>query len=96
MSCIAGWQIIKRLPNGPDLAILIFSVCIGSLLFFRVIGARRFYSNRHVQAFFKSLPSGERIYAMLGCFNLLRERPLGLLCILGLSMLNHVFWCVMA
>lgn len=93
VTSIAGWQIIRSMPGSKELMIFLALVCIGSLLFFRIMGSRRLYSNTRFRSLIERLPAGVRLYNIIGCFNSLRERPKELLLVLGLSMLNHVFWC---
>lgn len=93
MACAGGWQIIRSLSGGRELAWFIILVSVGSLSFFRVMGARRLYGNRRIRQLLESVPGGSKVYGMIGCFNLLRERPADLVWVLGLSVLNHVFWC---
>lgn len=93
IACVVGWDIVRTLANGEELMAFIGMVCIGSLLFFRVMGARRLYGSTAIRGMLGSLPGGQKIYSMIGCFNLLRERPSDLAKVLGLSVLNHVFWC---
>lgn len=93
IACAMGWQIVRALPNGNELVLFIVTMCVGSLLFFRVMGARRLYGNQRIRDGLNALPGGQKIYSMIGCFNLLRERPMDLLWVLALSVLNHMFWC---
>lgn len=93
LACTVGWGIVRTLPNGNELAMFIALVCIGSLVFFRVMGARRLYGNARIRQLLTALPGGQKMISMIGCFNLLREKPADLLMVLGLSVLNHVFWC---
>jgi len=93
LACLGGWDIVRNLPNGNELVMFIALVCIGSLAFFRVMGARRLYGNARIRGMLAALPGGQKITSMIGCFNLLREKPGDLFLVLGLSVLNHVFWC---
>jgi hypothetical protein len=93
VTSIAGWNIVRSIPGSKKLMVFLALACIGSLLFFRIMGARRFYNNARIRSLIERLPSGIRLYNMIGCFNSLRERPKDLFVVLGLSMLNHIFWC---
>ena len=93
VTSIAGWHIVRTMPGSNELLVFLGVVCFGSLLFFRIMGARRLYSSTRVRSVLERLPGGIRILNMIGCFNSLREKPGELLGVLGLSMLNHVFWC---
>jgi uncharacterized protein (TIRG00374 family) len=93
VSCIIGWEEIQALSGSRDLVLLIALLSFGPLAVFRVLGARRVYGSKRVRKLMTSLPVGERLLHMIGCFNSLREKPKDLVLVLGLSMLNHMFWC---
>lgn len=93
VTSIAGWNIVRTMPGSKELLTFLVLVCFGSLFFFRIMGARRLYNNPSFQKLLERLPLGSRIYKMIGSFNSLREYPKKFLAVLGLSMLNHVFWC---
>ncbi len=93
VSSLLGWVIIKPLPGSSDLIIFLILVSILPLLFFRVLGARRLSDSDRVRSFFAKFSMENRIFSMITCFNSLRENPKQLALILGLSVLNHVFWC---
>ncbi|CAG9177796.1 lysylphosphatidylglycerol synthase transmembrane domain-containing protein [Cupriavidus respiraculi] len=93
LACLGGWGIVRTLPNGDELVLFIGLICVGSLGFFRIMGARRLYGNARIRSALVALPGGQKIISMIGCFNLLREKPSDLFRVLALSVLNHVFWC---
>jgi glycosyltransferase 2 family protein len=90
---VAGWKIVQTVPGSQQLMLFLVLVCIGSLLFFRVMGSRRLYQNARLQQWLARVPGGMRLHGIVSCFNSLRERPGDLLAVIGLSVLNHVFWC---
>jgi len=93
LTSLAGWSITKEIPGSKELMIFLVLVCIGSLLFFRIMGSRRIYNNIRFRRMIDHIPAGSRIYQMIGCFNSLRENQKDIFVVLSLSVLNHVFWC---
>lgn len=93
ISCVLGWGTIQSLPGSRDLLLLIALLSVFPLVAFRLLGARRLYSSNRFKKLMESLPAGARILHMIGCFNSLREEPRVMLLVLGLSVLNHIFWC---
>lgn len=88
-----GWSIVRGLPSGGDLLLMLPLVTLGSLAFFRIAGSRRLYNSTRFQTALQRLPGGARINGVVGSFNSLRERPAQFFGVLALSMLNHGFWC---
>lgn len=93
ISCLLGWEYIRSLPGSSELAIFIATASIAPLLLFRILGSRKLSNSTRVRNFFDMLPMGERLYNMVACFNSLRENPKQLATVIGLSLLNHIFWC---
>lgn len=93
VASIAGWQVVRVMPGSTQVLLFLVLVSFGSLIFFRIVGARRLYTNTRFREFVESLPAGTRLYSIIGSFNSLREKPADFFTVLGLSMLNHVFWC---
>ena len=91
---LLNWQSVSHLPGSRNLMLFLILVCAGSLLFLRVMGSRRLANSRRFHQFRERFPGGQRIYSIVACFNSLRERPADLFTALGLSVLNHVFWCM--
>lgn len=94
ITSIAGWNVVRTMPGSSHLMTFLVLVCAGSLLAFRVMGSRRLYHNATLQRWLARVPGGMRIHGIVSCFNSLRERPRDFVLVLGLSVLNHVFWCV--
>lgn len=94
ITIVVSWQVVRNLPGGTKLMAFLALVCVGSLLFLRILGSRRLFNSRHFGEFRDRFPAGARIYSIVACFNSLRERPSDLLSALGLSVLNHTFWCL--
>ena len=90
---IIGWNILKDLPARNLVVGMSFAAGIGPLIAFRVAGARRLYNNSHINRWLLSHTWGLRLKQMIGSFNALRENPKILFTALGLSILNHIFWC---
>jgi len=90
---IVGWEIILLTNSGEQILFFIISICIGTLVFFRIVGSRRLCNSLKLQSFLERMPAGNRIYNLLLCFNALREKPRELIAVLSLSVLNHIFWC---
>lgn len=93
LASLVGWKAVLSINSGGHLLFFIFAVCLGTLAFFRIVGSRRVYNSKRLQAFLARHPVGERIYKLIQCFNALREKPGDLFAVLSLSVLNHVFWC---
>jgi len=93
VACAVGWHTIRTLPDAVQLAVFIGLVSIGSLVALRVLGSRRIYESDRHAAWLADHPVGARMIGVVGCFNSLLEKPRALWSVLGLSMLNHVFWC---
>lgn len=93
VTSIAGWGVVRVMPGSREVMIFLALVSFGSLFFFRVVGSRRLYNNQRFRALLERLPAGARLYNIIGSFNSLREKPADFFAVLGLSMLNHVFWC---
>lgn len=93
VASIAGWSVVRVMPGSTQVVLFVALVSFGALLFFRIAGARRLYTNSRFRKFVEGLPAGMRLYSIIGSFNALREKPADFFTVLGLSMLNHVFWC---
>jgi uncharacterized protein (TIRG00374 family) len=91
---ILGWAVVRDMPARNVLVFCLFSASFGVLLGFRVVGARRFYNLPVMQRLFERGVWGGRVRALIGAFNELRERPAYMGAALGLSLFNHVFWCL--
>lgn len=93
VTSIAGWSVVRVMPGSTQVLLFLALVSFGSLLFFRIVGARRLYTNARFRKAVERLPAGARLYSIIGSVNSLREKPADFFTVLGLSMLNHVFWC---
>lgn len=94
MVVIVGWPVVRDLPARNLLVVCLFGASFGVLLGFRVLGARRVYNLPLLQGLFERGLWGGRVRSLIGAFNALRERPGEMAAALGLSVFNHVFWCV--
>ncbi len=90
---VIGWNLLNDLPSRHLVVGISFAAGIGPLIVFRVAGARRLYNNEHINRWLLSHVWGQRFKQLIGAFNSLRENPKILFTALGLSMLNHIFWC---
>lgn len=90
---IIGWNVLKDLPSRNLVVGISFAAGIGPLIVFRVAGARRLYNNSQINRWLLARSWGLSLKQMIGSFNALRENPKVLFSSLGLSMLNHIFWC---
>lgn len=88
-----GWSVVRELPGAGLVLAASFAASLGVLVVFRVLGARRLYTHPSLVRRLESGQWGLRLKQLIAAFNNLRERPRYLLMALGLSMLNHVFWC---
>ena len=93
MTSLVGWQVVRQMPGAKEVLLFLAVVCVALLLFFRVMGARRIHNNAKFQALMQRLPGGKLIVGIVGRFNSLREQPAIFFSVLGLSVLNHIFWC---
>ena len=93
VACAIGWKTVRTMADAPQLVAFIALVSLGSLATLRILGARGIYGNAKLRGWLAEHPVGARIHGVVGCFNSLREKPADLWTVLGLSMLNHVFWC---
>lgn len=93
MAVVAGWTFVQQMSGSSKLLVVLPLISLGSLAFFRVLGARRLYNSRRFEKFILRLPAGSLLYGVIGSFNRLRERPPQFFALLGLSVLNHVCWC---
>lgn len=93
VACALGWRTVRTMPDAVNLVAFIALVSVGSLATLRVLGARGIYGNAKLRGWLADHPVGARLHGVVGCFNSLREKPGDLWVVLGLSMLNHVFWC---
>lgn len=92
-ACAAGWWVLQDLPARNLLAGLTVGTSLGAMMFLRVVGARQIYRSRFVERTLSRNSFGVRIREFVGFFNALRERPKYLFTALGMSVLNHMFWC---
>lgn len=88
-----GWSIVRGLPGGSHLLLILPLVTLGSLAFFRIAGSRRLYNSVRFESALQRLPGGPLIHGVVGSFNSLRERPGQFFGVLALSVINHGFWC---
>ena len=90
---LLGWSFLAKLPESRFLLGLSLAGSVGPLAAFRVAGSRRLYNNCHLNNWLLAKTWGPRLKHMIGAFNVLREHPKVLVAALGLSILNHIFWC---
>ena len=90
---IIGWDLLKDLPARNLVVGMSFAAGIGPLIAFRIAGSRRLYNNICINSWLGKYTWGQRLLQMIASFNALRENPRILFTALGLSMLNHIFWC---
>jgi uncharacterized membrane protein YbhN (UPF0104 family) len=90
---LIGWNILKDLPARHLVVGMSFAACVGPLVVFSLAGSRRLYNNSRINRWLSAHAWGLRLKEMIGSFNSLRENPKILITALGLSILNHVFWC---
>lgn len=91
---ITGWNVLRDMPERLPVLLLSISASVGVLLCFRILGARCLYGNQKITTILSNHSWGLRIKQLIGSFNSLREQPRYLITALGLSVINHVFWCI--
>ena len=89
-----GWELLRDLPARNLVVGMTFVASFGALLFFRVAGSRRLHRRLMANRFLANSGWGGRIAKLITSFNLLREQPASLFAALGLSVVNHAFWCL--
>lgn len=90
---LLGWNLLHNLPARNIVVGMSFAASIGPLIAFRIAGSRRLYNNYRINQWLGSSTFGLRIKNLIGSFNAMREHPHLLFLALGLSILNHIFWC---
>lgn len=93
IACAIGWSTVRVMPDATRLVGFVALISIGSLVALRLLGSRRIYENPRLREWVAEHPIGARLHGVVGCFNSLREKPGDLWTVLGLSVLNHIFWC---
>jgi len=93
LASAVGWGMLQDMPARNMVVTLTFGTSLGALLFLRVAGARRFYHNPTLDRVLSRNALGLRVKQLIEAFNSLRERPGFLFAALGLSVMNHMFWC---
>lgn len=90
---LIGWNLLADLPARYLVVGMSFAASVGPLIAFRIAGARRIYNNPRMNRWLLGHAWGLRFKQLIGSFNALRENPKILFAALGLSILNHLFWC---
>ena len=93
LTSVAGWNTVRLMPGSMQVVAFLVAVSFGSLLLFRILGSRTLASSPELWRWVEKLPGGARFNSVIRSFNRLRERPADFFAVLGLSMLNHAFWC---
>jgi hypothetical protein len=93
LASVFGWEILRDLPARNMVVAVAVGVGCGSLLILQVAGSDRLYRNPVLDRVLSRNGWGRRVKEIIESFNALRARPLYLTAALGLSVLNHVFWC---
>ena len=91
--CILGWKVLNNMPERSFVLTLSLLASVGVLVIFRILGSRHLYNNQKINRVLSKYKWGLRTIQLIGSFNSLRERPVFLITALGLSVLNHFFWC---
>jgi len=90
---LAGWKVLRNIPEQLPILLVSILASVGVLLCFRILGARRLYGNQKINTILSNHVWGMRIKQLIGSFNSIREQPRYLISALGLSVINHIFWC---
>ena len=90
---LIGWNLLTDLPARDLVVGMSFAASVGPLIAFRIAGARRIYNNPYINRWLLAHAWGLRLKQLMGSFNALRENPSILISALGLSIVNHLFWC---
>lgn len=93
IASVFGWNFLSDLPVRELIVGTSVVLGVGPLIIFRIIGSRRIYNNPQINNWLSNQSWGGRLKQLIGSFNALRENPKILLAALGLSVLNHIFWC---
>ena len=90
---VLGWQFLEKLPARSLLVGFSLFASLGALIFFRIVGSHWLYNKLHLSERLSTNSFGIRFKNIIGSFNLLRKRTKLFYLSLGLSVLNHLFWC---
>jgi uncharacterized membrane protein YbhN (UPF0104 family) len=90
---VIGWNILEDMPARKMVVFLTIVASLGSLAIFRLAGSRRLYHNPAINHYLMQRSWGMKVKQFVATFNALREQPVYLYTALGLSVVNHVFWC---
>jgi uncharacterized protein (TIRG00374 family) len=96
LACLAsvfGWSYLGAIGSKNEIIGFSFLMGFGPLVFFRILGSNTIFHNKRINSFLSSNKVGQRILQLIGTFNALRKSPKLLLGSIGLSLLNHLFWC---
>jgi uncharacterized protein (TIRG00374 family) len=93
ISGLLGWKAIEDLPSRPTVVFMALITSLGVLAFLRLAGSRRLYHHPSLDRLLNRYAWGSYVRKLVATFNALRERPALLVSTLGLSILNHIFWC---
>lgn len=88
-----GWGVLRNMPSRRLVVIVLLFSSVGAMLVLRIMGSRRLLRNKTINGLLTKNTMGLRIRQFITSFNCLRERPLLMAGALGLSIVNHVFWC---
>jgi uncharacterized membrane protein YbhN (UPF0104 family) len=88
-----GWEMLRKMPARHVVVWFAVVVSLGTLAALRLLGSRGLYRNSKINGILSRYAWGLPIKQFIASFNSLRERPHYLFMVLGLSVLNHVFWC---
>lgn len=90
---VAGWSMVRDLPQASALIVFLTMVCGGALLAFRILGSQFIQKSTRIQSLIPRLPAGRQIGNFIGTFHALRKQRGLFWAALGLSVLNHLCWC---
>lgn len=90
---VFGWNILRELPASHLIVGISFAAGVGPLIVLRIAGSRRLYNSQRINHWLFAHSWGAHLRQFIGSFNALRENHKILFIALGLSMLNHIFWC---
>ena len=93
VASVVGWDMLRDMPARNMVVGLTFAASLGALLFLRVAGSRRLFNNPVIDRVLLQHAWGLRVKQFIASFNSFRESPGYLFTALGLSVVNHVFWC---
>lgn len=93
VAAVVGWPYLDGIENKNTVILVLMTLVVGTMLFFRILGANRIHGSKRINKFLSSRLIGQKVLQLVGSFNNLRKQPGQFFLALALSVVNHCFWC---